>query len=223
MVMKLYGIGTVTVQRAILPLFEAKVDAEKELELVKVNLWDRHHQLPIFTKKQPFGKIPYFEDGDITIFESRAIARYLAEKYEGQGTALLGKTAKERAAVHQWTETEAHSFSAACAPLIKELYYAEVFQRPVDEDIVKSVEPGFNKVLDTYEAHLSSQGTKYLAGDQYSLAEVFHTANAHCLMLRRPEFFATRPCVSAWVKDITTRPSFVKCLQLDWERAPLQQ
>jgi glutathione S-transferase len=197
------------------------VDAEKELELVKVSVWDGHHLLPGFTQKQPFGKIPFFEDSDITIFESRAIARYLAEKYEGQGTNLLGKTAKERAAVHQWSETEAHGFTATGAPLIRELYYAEAQKRPVNEDTLKSVEPPFNKVLDIYEAHLSSQGTKYLAGDQYSLAEVFHTPNVHYVAVRRPEFFATRPCLLAWVKDITTRPSFVKCLQMDWERAPL--
>jgi len=156
--------------------------------------------------------------------ESRAIARYLAEKYEGQGTNLLGETAKERAAVHQWTETEAHRFTAASDPLIRELHHAEILQRPVNEEIVNRSEPRFNQVLDIYEAHLSSQGTKYLAGDQYSLAEVFHTANVNWLVLHRPDFFATRPCVLAWAKDITTRPSFVKCLQMDWERAaPLLQ
>jgi glutathione S-transferase len=37
--------------------------------------------------------------------------RYLAEKFEGQGTALLGKTPKERALVNQWWEVESQDFN----------------------------------------------------------------------------------------------------------------
>lgn len=35
-----------------------------------------------YLKKQPFGQVPYFTDGEITMFETGAILIHLAEKYK---------------------------------------------------------------------------------------------------------------------------------------------
>lgn len=39
------------------------------------------HKSPEYLKMQPFGKIPVLEDDGLLIYESRAIAKYLASKY----------------------------------------------------------------------------------------------------------------------------------------------
>lgn len=158
------------------------------------------------------------------IAESRAIARYLAEKYQSQGTPLLGTTRKEKAAIHQWTETEAHIFTPACSTMVRELFLAELRDRPVNSEIIETSSADFTKVLDIYEAHLKSQGTKYLAGENYSLAEVFHAAHLRFLMPRVPQFFENRPHLLAWGTRISTRPALQKCCELDWNSAaPLSQ
>ncbi len=58
------------------------------------------HRLPL----QPFGVIPALEDGDDTVFESRAICRYLCAAYADKGIDLLGKDVKQRAITENWIE-----------------------------------------------------------------------------------------------------------------------
>ncbi len=41
---------------------------------------------------------------------SQAIGRYIAEKYDGQGTPLLGNTLTEKARINQWVEVEVRIF-----------------------------------------------------------------------------------------------------------------
>jgi glutathione S-transferase len=50
--------------------------------------------------RHPDGKVPVLEDGDVTLFESAPICRYLAERY-GNG-ALLPADIAQRAEVDQW-------------------------------------------------------------------------------------------------------------------------
>jgi glutathione S-transferase len=45
-------------------------------ELKVVDLSKGAHKQPDFLAKQPFGQIPVLVDGDVEIFESRAIARW---------------------------------------------------------------------------------------------------------------------------------------------------
>ena len=46
------------------------------------------HKAPAFTAIQPFGQVPYIDDDGFKLYESRAIARYLALKYGGVGTLV---------------------------------------------------------------------------------------------------------------------------------------
>jgi glutathione S-transferase len=219
MVMKLYGAPTPNVQRAALPLFLAEVDLEQEVELVKVNLMARQNKSPAYKSKQVFGVVPYLEDGDVGIFESRAIAKYLAGKYEGKCPGLLGKTLKERAVINTWMEVEAHNFNPAIAPVLKELFMSNAFKKPANQEIISTGLASLNTVLDVYEDRLSKN--KYLAGESYTLADAFHTP--YMEKVRTVPVFKgvleSRPHVAAWAADITSRPAFQKCLQIDWEKA----
>ena len=52
-------------------------------------LFGGQHKSEEFRELQPFGKIPALEDDGYFIYESRAIIKYLAKKYAGQGTKLI--------------------------------------------------------------------------------------------------------------------------------------
>lgn len=77
MALKLHGAPYSTcTQRVLFAVYELGLD----VILVLVDLRKGEHKLPAHLEKQPFGQIPYLEDGDVIIYESRAIIRYLNEK-----------------------------------------------------------------------------------------------------------------------------------------------
>ncbi|KAJ7564246.1 hypothetical protein O6H91_02G009200 [Diphasiastrum complanatum] len=83
---------------------------------------------------QPFGQIPVIQDGEFTLFESRAIVRYIAEKYDGQGPSLYGKTLQEKALVEQWLAVEVEEFDPPTIGTLFQLAFRPKFLGlPTDE------------------------------------------------------------------------------------------
>jgi glutathione S-transferase len=86
MSIKLHGSPYSTCnQRVATVLLEKNVPFEQ----VTIDFAKAQHKSPEFLKLQPFGKVPVLEDDGFVVFESRAIARYIAKKYAGQGTKLI--------------------------------------------------------------------------------------------------------------------------------------
>lgn len=112
-------------------------------------------------------------------------------------------------------ESEAHNFYPPQRALFKEIYVARAMNRPMDEELVSTCTAQLCKVLDVYEAHLSSKGgMQYLAGDAFTLADVMHTPYFWQVMQHKAEVLQPRPHVAAYAARITARPAFHKCLQL---------
>jgi glutathione S-transferase len=198
-------------QRLLTTLAELNVE---DYKLESVDLSKGAHKSPAFLKLQPFGQVPAMQDGDITIFESRAIARYLAEKYAGQGTALLGTTPKEKALVNQWWEVESQNFNPAASQIVYQKVFAPMFGAPCDEAVVAAQTAKLEKVLDVYEAHLAK--SKFLAGDSFTLADLSHLPYTNMLVnaAGKADLFTSRPHVSAWWTAISQRPTFQKVLAM---------
>jgi len=146
--------------------------------------------------------------------ESRAIVRFIAEKFKEQGPAILGNTLEEQALVNQWVETEGHQFSdLAFAPWSFEYYLGYKQKRPVKEEILAPLRAKLEKFFDRVEAQLSK--TKYLAGDFYSMADLNISPSLLRVMTLQPALITTRKHVKAWYTDITSRPMFKKMLEVD--------
>ncbi|XP_076920470.1 glutathione S-transferase APIC-like [Bidens hawaiensis] len=207
MAIKVYGsdfsIGT---YRVLLCLAEKDID----FELITVHLASGEHKKPHMLARNPFGQIPAFEDGDIKLFESRAIAQYISRAYVDKGTCLINMDPKKAAVEAVWMEAEAHQFDRATTALMWELCMKRfLFGQSGDEDVVNAEEKKLVCVLDVYEARLSE--SKYLGGDSFSLADLFHTPMIKFLMGTQMKcVFDTRPHVSAWVADILSRLACVK-------------
>ncbi|XP_004499970.1 glutathione S-transferase F9-like [Cicer arietinum] len=209
MVVKVYGPIYGSPKRVLVCLFEKEI----EFETLDIDLFKGEHKQPDFLKLQPFGEVPVVQDGDYTLYESRAIIRYYAEKYKNQGTDLLGKTIEERGLVEQWLEVEAHNFHPAIYNLVINVLFAPLQGTPSNQKVIEESDEKLKKVLDIYEEKLSK--TKYLAGDFFSLADLSHLPFGHYLVNQtgRGNLVRERKHVSEWWDDISNRPSWKKVLE----------
>ncbi|KAI3961228.1 hypothetical protein MKX01_035814 [Papaver californicum] len=210
MAVKLYGIPTSTcTTHAMICLHEKEV----EFELVPVDIYTGEHKQPSYLSKNPFGQVPLLEDDDVTLFESRAITRYVSEKYEKTGIDLLRKAnIKEAALVNQWIDIESQHYNTVILPIIYEIFVSLITGQSPDKTVIDANVEKLGKVLDIYEDRLSNN--KYLAGDFYSLADLHHLSYTYYMMKTEwASLINSRPHVKAWWEDISSRPAFIKVAQ----------
>jgi len=146
--------------------------------------------------------------------ESRAIARYVSDKYEGQGTPLFGKTEKERALVNQWLEVESQNYNPVVSTIAYQLVFGPRRGLKPDEKVVEQQLVKLEKILDIYEEHLAKN--EYLAGNFFSLADISHIPYTYLLLhqAKRGEGITSRKHVKAWWDNISSRPSWKQLLEL---------
>ncbi|XP_006662020.1 glutathione S-transferase F11-like [Oryza brachyantha] len=118
---KVFGSPTsAEVARVLACLFEKDV----EFQLIRVDSFRGAKRMPQYLKLQPHGEALTFEDGNVTLVESRKILRHIADKYKDQGnTELIGTGALERSSIEQWLQTEAQSFDVPSADLVYSLAF----------------------------------------------------------------------------------------------------
>ncbi|XP_043688641.1 glutathione S-transferase F9-like [Telopea speciosissima] len=211
MVVKVIGAPYASCTRRVLACL---IEKEVEFQIIPIDILKGEQKSPEFLKLQPFGVVPVVQDGDYTLYESRAILRYYAEKYKSQGTDLLGKTLEERGVVEQWLEIEGQNYHPPIYNLIVQLLFHPKLGAPVDDKVVKESEEKLEKVLDIYEERLSKN--KYLGGDFFSLADLSHLPFTHYLVndIGKGYMIRNRKHVNAWWDDISSRTSWKKVLQL---------
>ncbi|CAI9785619.1 unnamed protein product [Fraxinus pennsylvanica] len=189
--------------------------AEKELEyeFVNIDLRTGQQKTEAFLKLNPFRQVPVLEDGDLTLFESRAITQYLAHTYADKGTPLITSDPKKMAILSVWTEVEGQRFDPQASKLGYEIVIKPMLGQTTDEAIVAQLEGKLAEVLDVYEARLAQ--SKYLGGDSFTLADLHHLPVINYLMGSKiKSLFDERPHVSAWCADILGRPSWKKVVAL---------
>lgn len=84
MVLKIHGMPMSTCTRRVAAVLKY---LDVPYELVTVDLRAGAHKAPEYLAKQPFGQVPYMDDDGFILYESRAMARYVAVKY-GKGKLL---------------------------------------------------------------------------------------------------------------------------------------
>jgi len=193
-------------RRTLCCLNEKQVD----YEFVIVELSAGAQKQPQYLALNPFGLVPTIQDEDLTLFESRAIIKYLANKYKGQGTDLLGSSLSEQALVDQWCEVEGQSFSPAITSIVSQILVVPRRGGITDEAVVGSNMEKLGKVLDIYDERLSK--SKYLAGDFFSLADLQHLPLTDYLVnaCGKGDLISSRKHVNAWWNDISSRPAWKK-------------
>lgn len=120
---------------------------------------------PEFRALTPFGKVPVVVDGEAVLWESNAILRYLAERFGA--TALWPEDLAGRARVDRWMDW----VSISLMPALTRLRKARKIGGGDGE--LPAVVAAFT-ILDACLA-----GTKFIAGDTLSLADITAAPAVH--------------------------------------------
>lgn len=183
--------------------------AEKghEAQVVVVDLMKGEQKQPEHLARQPFGVIPVLEDGDFTLYESRAIIRYLDQKLPG--ASLTPTELRARALMDQWLSVEQSYVSTPAIKILFQRIILPMRGQQSDESLVTSSKAELAKALDVVDKALAGQ--EYLAGSTYSLADISWMPYIQSLVISKVEELITdRPNVAAWWKRISARPAWVK-------------
>ncbi|EHA8587649.1 glutathione S-transferase F11 [Cocos nucifera] len=197
--LKVFGQPASTdVARVLTCLFEKNL----EFELIRMDTFKGD-------RKDPCGQVT-FKDRDLTLVDSRAICRHISEKYPDKGNkTLFGTGILERALIEQWLQAEALIFEPASSTLVLHLAFAAPFGLQPDQSLIEKNEKKLARVLDVYERRLGEN--EYLAGDEFTLADLSHLPNAHYLVNkteRGRKLFTSRNNVDRWWKAISSRSSW---------------
>ncbi|GLB40979.1 putative glutathione S-transferase [Lyophyllum shimeji] len=203
MVLKLYGAAISTCSQRVLVVLREK---QVPFELIEVDFANREHKSPEYLAKQPFGQIPYIDDDGFILYESRAICRYIAAKYADQGTKLLPTGLKQNALLEQAASIEQSNFEPSAYGAVFEKLFKPLLALVPDQTVFEEHLKKLDAKLDAYEVILSKQ--KYLAGDQITLADLFHLPYGTYLAQAGSNIMETKPNVARWFKEISSRPSW---------------
>ncbi|KAH8289028.1 hypothetical protein KR054_004305, partial [Drosophila jambulina] len=133
-----------------------------ELNKKLLNTMEGEQLKPEFVKLNPQHTIPTLVDNGFSIWESRAIAVYLVEKY-GKDDSLFPKDPKKQAVVNQRLYFDMGTLNDAFAK-----YYYPLFRtgQPGSDEDFKKIETAFG-FLDTF-----LEGQDYVAGDNLTVADI---------------------------------------------------
>lgn len=156
-----------------------------------------------FLAVSPTGKVPVVvADGD-SIFESNVVNEYLNEVLDGP--VLLPEDPKERAFARIW-------MSRADSDFYPNVFVASAGrERGFPEERVSAALEKLKNALSRLEERL--EGREYLAGRDFSLADIAHAGNFPRLRQLQEEGeipLSDYPNVKAWVERIEARDSYAK-------------
>lgn len=124
----------------------------------------------------------------------------------------------EKASIDQWLEAEGQSFNPPSSVLVFQLAFAPRMKIKQDEGMIKQNEAKLAKALDIYEKRLGE--SRYLAGDDFTLADLSHLPNTQYLMNAIGEVFTSRKNVDRWWDEISSRESWKKVVEMQSSPPP---
>jgi len=157
---------------------------------------------PAFRAMNPHGLVPVLRDGDLVVWESSAILRYLGARYGG--APFWPEDSAARAPVDMWAEWGKVTVVRDFARPI----FWEVIRTPPKKRDLAALEVALER-FDGHIALIEAQlGTApYMLGPDFTLADIVigHLLYRYCtLEITRRE----RPSLAAYYARLTERPAY---------------
>jgi glutathione S-transferase len=173
------------------------------LEYERVDLLTGAQRLPPHLARNPNGRVPVLEDGDLVLWESTAIIRYLAA-----GSPLLPGARRVAAEVDRWLAWQL----AHLGPAMSKVAYENIVKRLTrrgEPDLARVAEgtAEFDQASGVLDGALADR--EYVGGPltvaDFALAAHYSVAGAAGLEIRHPR-------VAAWMARMSARDSMKRAL-----------
>ena len=162
---------------------------------------------PEYRALNPNGMVPTLQDGELVLWESNVIVRYLCAKY-APGT-LYPQELAQRFDAERWMDWQQTTFNAAGGPAFLQWIRTPAEQRDM-QAIAKSV-AATEPLVARLDKHLAQQA--YMAGEAFTMADIPIATDIHRwfgLPQPRPEL----PHLQRWFDTILQRPATKGVLDL---------
>ncbi|NBC34057.1 MAG: glutathione S-transferase family protein [Alphaproteobacteria bacterium] len=156
----------------------------------------------------PFGRIPAFRHGELVLFETLAICRYIDEAFDGP--PLQPDDVINRAIMTQWVSAIIDSFyPAMMRDYFMHYVRASLGKHPPDRAAIDASLSQLDKAFAVLEQACSH--ADYLAGDDPTLADYFLLPILGYLaeVPESAERLNAAPHVLAWLARVASRPNAV--------------
>lgn len=197
--MDLYTFGTSNGYRAAIALEETGAAYRAQ----RVDITRGEHRTPWFRAINPVGAIPVLIDPDgpggkpLTLTQSFAIVQYVAQKYG----MLMPRDPVAAVRALEW-------FMAAASDT-GPLYGIANFHVRQTPDVPAALREIFENRLREYYADMDRHlaGHRYLAGDEYSIADVATVSTVYRNKLVMPDLVPALPHLERWYAEVMARPA----------------
>jgi elongation factor 1-gamma len=177
--------------------------AGASVELVSNFEFGKSNKTPEFLKMNPNGKVPVLETPQGAVWESNAIARYVARLSDN---GLFGETPIEAAQVEQWIDFSTISIDAPVQSWVYPLLMPQAF--PYDKKKEAGAIAALKTALSVLDKHLSAN--TYLVGHHVTLADVITWSNLVIpfKQVMDAPFRSAFPAVERWFVTLANQPNF---------------
>jgi glutathione S-transferase len=164
---------------------------------------------PDYLRRNPNGLIPLLSDGDLDIWESNTILRYLAQK--AGTTSLYPTEAAARSHVERWMDWRQTTFGPAInVPFVQ---YIRVAPEKRDMPLVRAKEADSIRCMKVLDAQLT--GKSFICGDAFTMADLTNAIFVHRFFVL--PFETARPSlpnVERWMAQVRARPSVAEYVSM---------
>jgi glutathione S-transferase len=167
------------------------------------------HREPAYVAMNPNMKMPTMKHGDFVLWESNAIATYLADIAPERG--LMPADAQGRASVLRWLFWESAHWDSTCAVYVFEnVVKPKIRGLNPDVEALKRAEEPFHRFASVLDGTL--RGKRYIMGDALTLADL--ALGAVLFVADAAQYpIAAYAEVLRWRKELASLPAWQKAVQ----------
>lgn len=166
---------------------------------------------PEYRRMNPNGLVPVLQDGDLTMFESAAIVRYLGAQYGDE--TFWPRDTRRRAALDVWAEWAKVTFASV---VIHRVFIPLIRKKPAERDMaaLDAAVGDLKRLAKIADERLAGGG--FLGGDVLTFADIMLGGplyRYYTLDFER----APTPHLDAYYKRFTERPAYAGHVMVPYE------